>query len=226
VEYSWQEGSLPPPHHYEYSISLTASGQSQITMIPDYPSPETPVWTETFTVQPAAFDELYRSMIAQGLLTTNWQALSQPPVGGSAESLKVTAGGRQIEIPVHVAPEQEAQTKAMYAALKLLVPTGLWEKLQAQRDEYGKAYQKKSALNGEGKGGEKLSIELVMRKYEPQLMQLPHVTGVGIGEKDGKEVIIVFVEKKLPETALSPEDVIPKMLDGYPTDVQAAIKVD
>jgi hypothetical protein len=65
-----------------------------------------------------------------------------------------------------------------------------------------------------------------MRKYEPQLMQLPHVTGVGIGEKDGKEVIIVFVEKKLPETALSPEDVIPKMLDGYPTDVQAAIKVD
>ena len=38
-----------------------------------------------------------------------------------------------------------------------------------------------------------MSIEPVKRKYEEQLMRLPNVTGVGIGEKDGKEVIVVFV---------------------------------
>lgn len=33
-----------------------------------------------------------------------------------------------------------------------------------------------------------MNIEDVKRKYEEQLMQLPNVTGIGIGEKAGKEV--------------------------------------
>ena len=36
VIYEWQEGSLPPPYHYEYTITIKADGQGQIVMIPDY----------------------------------------------------------------------------------------------------------------------------------------------------------------------------------------------
>ena len=60
-----------------------------------------------------------------------------------------------------------------------------------------------------------MSIESVMRKYEIQLMRLPNVTGVGIGEKQGKEVIMVFVKKKVSESALQPSEIIPEMLEGY-----------
>lgn len=70
-----------------------------------------------------------------------------------------------------------------------------------------------------------MTIEKVMRKYEKHLMKLPNVTGVGIGEKEGKEVIIVFVKKKLPESVLQPQDIIPKSLEGYETDVQVEIRV-
>ncbi len=64
-----------------------------------------------------------------------------------------------------------------------------------------------------------------MRKYESFLKLLPNVTGVGIGEKNGSEVIIVFVRKKVPETELNPEDIVPRMLDGYSTNVETEIKV-
>ena len=70
-----------------------------------------------------------------------------------------------------------------------------------------------------------MSIESVMRKYEVQLMRLPNVTGVGIGEKKGKEVIIVFVKRKVPEDALEPSEIIPKTLESYETNVEEEIRV-
>jgi hypothetical protein len=59
-----------------------------------------------------------------------------------------------------------------------------------------------------------MSINDVRTKYEKQLMNLPNVTGVGQGEKEGKEVIIVFVKQKVPEAALRPEEIVPQRLEG------------
>ena len=64
-----------------------------------------------------------------------------------------------------------------------------------------------------------MSIEIV-KKYEEQLLQLPNVTGVGIGEKAGKVVIKVFVTHKVPESSLQPQEVVPKTLEGWETDVE------
>lgn len=51
-------------------------------------------------------------------------------------------------------------------------------------------------------------------------MELPNVTGVGIGEKNGKAVIKVYVTQKVPIASLKPHDVIPKHLEGHDTDVE------
>lgn len=65
-----------------------------------------------------------------------------------------------------------------------------------------------------------MDIEAVKRKYEEQLMKLPNVIGVGIGEKAGKKVIKVFVTHKVPESALQPHEVVLKTLEGWKTDVE------
>jgi hypothetical protein len=70
------------------------------------------------------------------------------------------------------------------------------------------------------KGGIAMSIEAVKDKYEPNLMKLPNVAGVGIGERAGKPVIKVFVTTKMPESALRPGEVVPKRLEGFETDVE------
>lgn len=59
-----------------------------------------------------------------------------------------------------------------------------------------------------------------MKKHEEQVMQLPNVTGIGIGKKSGKDIIKVFVTQKSPESALQPDEIIPKTLEGYQTDVE------
>ena len=51
-------------------------------------------------------------------------------------------------------------------------------------------------------------------------MELPNVTGVGIGEKAGKEVIKVFVSQKISESKLQPQEIVPKSLEEYQTDVE------
>lgn len=65
-----------------------------------------------------------------------------------------------------------------------------------------------------------MRIKDVKEQYEEQLMRMPNVTGVGIGEKGGKEVIKVFVTHKVPESSLRPEEIIPKSLEGHEVDVE------
>ena len=65
-----------------------------------------------------------------------------------------------------------------------------------------------------------IDIETIRQKYEDQIMELPNVTGVGIGEKAGKKVIKVFVTQKFHESELQPQEIVPKSLEEYETDVE------
>jgi hypothetical protein len=141
IEYNWSEGSLPPPHHYEYLIRLLSSGPGQVVFWPDYPGfAGVPEWAERFNPSPEQLDQLYRIMLDQGLLTEEWRAEADPPVGGSSEWMAVTADDRQIVIPAFVRTEQSAAASAIYSALRSLVPDSIWEKLAEQRQEYIEAY--------------------------------------------------------------------------------------
>jgi hypothetical protein len=63
------------------------------------------------------------------------------------------------------------------------------------------------------------SMDEAIRRAE-RLLDLPNVTGVGTGERDGKPIIKVFVERKVPEDQLAPDDIVPRVIGGYPTDVE------
>ena len=65
-----------------------------------------------------------------------------------------------------------------------------------------------------------MNIESVKTQHEDRLMQLPNVSGVGIGQRDGNEVIKVFVTHKVPESTLREEEMIPRELDGHGVDVE------
>jgi len=55
------------------------------------------------------------------------------------------------------------------------------------------------------------SIEEVLDKHEAELMKIENVTGVGISEIDGEQVIVVYVTKLTPEI----EQKIPKEIEGW-----------
>lgn len=64
-----------------------------------------------------------------------------------------------------------------------------------------------------------MNIDVVKEQNEERLMRLPNVIGVGIGERDGKAIITVLVTHKVAESSLQPQEIIPKLLGGYETDV-------
>jgi hypothetical protein len=64
-----------------------------------------------------------------------------------------------------------------------------------------------------------MDLEAAVRQSEQELMSKPNVTGVGIGERDGKPVIKVFVQRKLPKSELSKKEIVPRKIGKYPTDV-------
>lgn len=64
------------------------------------------------------------------------------------------------------------------------------------------------------------TIAEALRRHEDDLLSLPNVNGVGIGEREGKTVIKVFVTQKVPEASLAPEDLVPASLDGHEVDVE------
>jgi hypothetical protein len=141
VIYEWREGSLPPPYHYEYTITIKPDGQGEIVMLPDYDTDATPHWTETFSLTPAALDQFYQLLVEKGLFTQQWQAQSEPPVGGSHDSLRVTAHDQTITIPSFMIAAQAPSAESINAAVRALVPQAQWDKLDAQRAQYVKEHE-------------------------------------------------------------------------------------
>jgi hypothetical protein len=66
-----------------------------------------------------------------------------------------------------------------------------------------------------------ISIAEAQSRHEAELLRLPNVTGVGIGERAGKPVIKVFVTRKVPASQLAPEERVPRSLEGHEVDVEA-----
>ena len=65
-----------------------------------------------------------------------------------------------------------------------------------------------------------MKIEAVLRKHEDALLAYPNVNGVGIGERAGRPVIKVMVIRKVPESSLQPDQVLPRELEGFELDVE------
>lgn len=63
-------------------------------------------------------------------------------------------------------------------------------------------------------------MEEARSRHEAALLELPNVTGVGIGERAGKPVIKVFVTRKVPESSLAPDERVPASLEGHEVDVE------
>jgi hypothetical protein len=61
-----------------------------------------------------------------------------------------------------------------------------------------------------------LNILTVKGKYEGELMAIPGVVGVGIGDCNGKECIVVLIRDRTAQV----DREMPGTLDGYPVQIE------
>jgi hypothetical protein len=67
--------------------------------------------------------------------------------------------------------------------------------------------------------GDIVNIQQARRRHEDALLNMTNVTGVGTSTDDaGRDVIVVFVTRKVPSTHLAVGDV-PEQIEGFPVRV-------
>jgi hypothetical protein len=138
LQYNWCAGSMPPPHHYEYTIRIGPGLQGEIVFYPDYPGQDTPVWMEPFEVNEGAFSALY-VLVVERVLGRGWVKIEDGTVGGSLEWMSGMVDGQRFHVPSRV--EEGEALAPVYAAVKALVPDAIWTKLRVQREQYERDYE-------------------------------------------------------------------------------------
>jgi len=136
--YAWREGSMPPPHHYEYTIAVAADGSGTIVFCPDYPEEGVSSWEESFRVTASQLDELHRLMDEAGVFTRQWGSVEDAPVGGSLEWLEAVADGQTRLVPS--TPRDPEPLQPVYALIRRLVPADLWADLERRHQAYQTGY--------------------------------------------------------------------------------------
>ncbi|OGS62736.1 MAG: hypothetical protein A3K59_01265 [Euryarchaeota archaeon RBG_19FT_COMBO_69_17] len=59
------------------------------------------------------------------------------------------------------------------------------------------------------------SVEEVKRRHEVRLMKTPGVVGVGVGRRDGRDCIRVYVDEESPRLFAA----LPKTLEDVPVEI-------
>ncbi len=136
--YEWHAGTMPPPHHFEFTIRVTADGRGAVNYFPSYDN--TSVWTESLAVSKQDLEKVYRLMVKTGVVTKAWPEAKRHPIGGSTQWLNVVANRKTIMIPAF--PKDPGGLQEVYDAIHALVPQTVWDKFSGLREEYIKNYKK------------------------------------------------------------------------------------
>jgi len=138
--YEWREGSLPPPHYYEITISVSPRGEGVIVFCPDYTRHSAPVWQEHFRVPLPQLNELYQMMLERGVFAGRWETYPEEsaPVGGPLDWLEVIARGERHKAPWLL--RQPEAVKPLYEFIRALVPETTWARLRSLHENFIAAY--------------------------------------------------------------------------------------
>lgn len=134
LHYEWHEGSLPPPHHYEYRLEVSGD-QGRIEFSPDYPGEGKPRWVEPFIVDPDLVARIIARLDEEGLLRTGWDDSGPSPAGDSVDWLELDLDGKRYTIPSWIARTND-KAKEIIVEIRSLVPEPLWDELMRRRRTY------------------------------------------------------------------------------------------
>lgn len=140
IRYEWQAGTMPPPHHYEYTIRIWPNQMGEIEFCPDYAFNEPPIWTEKFSVADEAVATLYQAMVLKKVMRPEWPEPQEETVGGSLQWMEFSAHGAHFSIPPRLTLGDTAVMDELYQAVRALVPATVWSALNSQREAYKQAY--------------------------------------------------------------------------------------
>jgi hypothetical protein len=132
----YDNGSLPPPHHFEYTISIGPTNSGQVAYHPGYPGEGTPEWLYPFQVDGSALDDLFQLMLTQKMIQHKWHSAAGGDVGGARQWAEITCFRILTKIPPGLSAEDQEKIDPIFQAIKALVPQAVWAGLDERQKRY------------------------------------------------------------------------------------------
>jgi hypothetical protein len=137
----WNTGALPPQYRYSYSINLQSTGQGIFEYQAGYEKDEEHYWQADFSLSDNQMDTLYRYLLDNDLLRSDWQT-GRPLMGGKGTGIDISANGENFSIPSVSELEQKERdvVQETIEAINELVPQEIWNEMDARQDAYENNY--------------------------------------------------------------------------------------
>jgi hypothetical protein len=136
LRFEWRAGTMPPPHHYHYTMQIWPNQSGEIQFCPDYAVNEPPVWTEKFKVAEEAVDALYQALLDKKIMGREWPEPEEQMIGGSLQWLEFSAHGHHFSVPPRLTPADTAVMADLYRLIRTLVPADVWATLNSRHEAY------------------------------------------------------------------------------------------
>jgi hypothetical protein len=135
-EYRWQEGSVPPPEHYGFTIKGVTTGEGQIVFVPGYPNERCAHWVETFHIDPLKATSLAELLRTVHVFDRQWPEVPDDTVGGSQRSFLLIRGSSRVDIPAQLSAGDTHAADALELVIRALVPDDIWHALRNRHAAY------------------------------------------------------------------------------------------
>ncbi len=137
VSYVFQNGSLPPPYHYELAIRIDPGRREALYHFrPGYPGQGegTQLWRASFPLGLPEREALYKKLVALEF-ERPWRAGPSPGVTSPIRLLTITGGRKLIRVPAFPASRKDqARLIALCKAVESVVPRSLKEEFERRYD--------------------------------------------------------------------------------------------
>ncbi len=141
VEWSTNNGSVPPPYRHSTEISIDAHGHGRYLRLLGYDRSDPANQFEIeFALGAERMQALGRMLQLLGVYTRRWRERSKPPTGGSTTAIKFSRAGSDLRLPIHPIAAQQDALDAVKAILQELIPVAVtaarasWEAARAESE--------------------------------------------------------------------------------------------
>jgi hypothetical protein len=148
--FHYQSGTVPPPYHYSYDLSIKNEGVGYLTYSPGY-SGDT-AWNYNINIDKSSINKLNDEIQTSKVLLGSIQSLpsGKQPIGGSLQNLTIiisdtnpNADHPPLTIVTPYFPTQYKEAlDSLYDSIKELVPQSIWDEIDQNREVYIKNHSK------------------------------------------------------------------------------------
>lgn len=136
IEYYYNVGSLPPPYHYNYTITITREGNSDLVYIAGYTKTEKNTYKYNIEIDKDKFRALKKEIKRSNILNlkVSQRPNSEIPDGGHSDYLQIYSSDELLtSVPSYPESKYDKMLNKLYKVIVKCIPEKIWNEIESKK---------------------------------------------------------------------------------------------